>query len=567
MMANSEELGNFMITDAQDRIIAHSDVSRIGQSLAGDAIMTKIKKQADANGFNSLKTGNEEIGFTYIRSSYNSWTYISVSPFRQITKDSRSIGWIALIIGSVMLLFILILALLGSRKMYRPIARIYEQAAESLPNKQGDELELIREQFLSMKTSQFVMKGQLHVQQLLLKESFLQKLFRGELGHTEIHEKCNAFHIKDEWKLLSVFTTQLDSLDLVRFQEKDRDLLMFAINNIVKELIAQMSRFQSVLIDKFQAVIIEHDHTDEDEVKREMYHICEHVQQMIKSYLGVRVSIGISKPFSSIVNTSRAYEEALDALRYRIKYGEESILYLKDVQPDEEENTIPVFPKHLESELINALNAGDRETVEHLFTEFLDWLLSQDVGYREQQVYLARILIDVLKIVQDLRINARHLLENESSIFSQLFNLRSADELKIWFLEGIVANIVELLENHREIKYVKVAEKLVQIIHEEYDTDLSLEVCADRLDVHPSYLKRVLRKELDTNFSDYLSRYRLQKARQFLLETDLKIAMISERLRYNNPQNFIRYFRKMEGVTPGEYRKTRKPPVLSGYTG
>ncbi|MFD0675904.1 MULTISPECIES: helix-turn-helix domain-containing protein [unclassified Paenibacillus] len=567
MVANSDKLGNFMITDSQDRVIAHSDVTRIGQTLSGDEVISNIKEQPTKNGFNTLNVDGQEVGFTYIRSSYNNWTYISVAPFTQISKDSRAIGSIALVIGAVMLLLIVVLALLGSRKMYRPIAQIYEFATEAVPNDQGDELELIRKQFLSMRSSQFSMKDQLNIQLLQLKDFFLQKLFRGELSHEEAHEKCKAFQISEDWSMLSVFTTQIDSLNDTRFQEKDRDLLMFAINNIVKELIASGNRFQSVLIDKFQAAIIEHDSTDEDEIKREMYHICEHVQQTVKAYLNVHVSIGISKPYHQIVHTSRAYEEAQEALHYRIKYGDESILYLKDVQPDEDDSALPAFPRHIEMELINALNIGDKQTVELNFTKFLDWLLSQQVSYREQQVYLARVLIDVLKVVQDMRINAKHLLEHESSIFTQLFNLRTSEELKKWFLDEVIEQILELLNNRREIKYVKVAEELAHIIREEYDTDLSLELCADRLDVHPSYLKRVLRKELDTNFSDYLSRYRLQKAREYLLETDMKIVDIANRLRYNNPQNFIRYFRKMEGVTPGEYRKKRNPPVIKGFIG
>ena len=567
MIVNSDKLGNFMITDNQDRVIAHSNAEMIGQSLSGDAVINNLKQQTSNNGFNTLNVDGQEVGFTYIRSSYNNWTYVSVAPFTQITKDSRDIGTIALVIGTVMLLLIIVLALLGSRKMYRPIAQIYEYAAESVPNEAGDELEQIRNQFLSMRSSQFSMKDQLNVQLVQLKDFFLQKLFRGELSQEEAHEKCKTFHISEDWRMLSVFTTQIDSLNETRFQEKDRDLLMFAINNIVKELISSGKRFQPVLIDKFQAAIIEHDHTDEDQIKRDMYQLCEHVQKTVKAYLNVHVSIGISKPYHQLVHTSRAYEEALEALRYRIKYGDESILYLMDVQPDEDDYTLPAFPKHIEMELINALNAGDKETVELKFTQFLEWLLSQQVSYREQQVYLARVLIDVLKVVQDMRINAKYLLENESSIFTQLFNFRTSEELKQWFLDDVIDQILELLRNRREIKYVKIAEELATIVSEEYDTDLSLELCADRLDVHPSYLKRVLRKELDTNFSDYLSRYRLQKAREYLLETDMKISDIADRLRYNNSQNFIRYFRKMEGMTPGEYRKQRSQSVMKGYTG
>lgn len=64
-----------------------------------------------------------------------------------------------------------------------------------------------------------------------------------------------------------------------------------------------------------------------------------------------------------------------------------------------------------------------------------------------------------------------------------------------------------------------------------------------------------MKKEMGVTFSEYLSQYRLKIAKQWLEETDMTIAEIATRLRYNNAQNFIRYFKKLEGITPGRYRK------------
>jgi len=60
---------------------------------------------------------------------------------------------------------------------------------------------------------------------------------------------------------------------------------------------------------------------------------------------------------------------------------------------------------------------------------------------------------------------------------------------------------------------------------------------------------------MGVTFSEYVSQYRLKIAKQWLEETDMTIAEIAERLKYNNAQNFIRYFKNLEGITPGRYRK------------
>ncbi|MGO4350167.1 helix-turn-helix transcriptional regulator [Paenibacillus sp. MCAF9] len=95
---------------------------------------------------------------------------------------------------------------------------------------------------------------------------------------------------------------------------------------------------------------------------------------------------------------------------------------------------------------------------------------------------------------------------------------------------------------------------------------MSLELCAGRINYHPDYVSRVFRKETGVTFSEYLSRYRLQMAKIWLAETDMKVAEIADKLQYNIAQNFIRYFRKMENITPGQYRELHKS-TITGYDG
>ncbi|MNT98758.1 HTH-type transcriptional regulator GadW [compost metagenome] len=56
-------------------------------------------------------------------------------------------------------------------------------------------------------------------------------------------------------------------------------------------------------------------------------------------------------------------------------------------------------------------------------------------------------------------------------------------------------------------------------------------------------------------FSDYVSEYRMNMAKILLETTDLKIAEIGTRLQYKNNSAFIRSFRKVHGITPGQYRE------------
>lgn len=132
--------------------------------------------------------------------------------------------------------------------------------------------------------------------------------------------------------------------------------------------------------------------------------------------------------------------------------------------------------------------------------------------------------------------------------------MHSPGDIEAWFGKVIVCPAIGLLKERQETQFNSISEEVKQLIAEAFDTDLTLEKCSARLNYHPQYISRVFRQETGTSFTDYLAQYRLTVAKRWLKDTDLTITEIAMKLKYNNPANFIRYFRKMEGITPGQYR-------------
>ena len=57
------------------------------------------------------------------------------------------------------------------------------------------------------------------------------------------------------------------------------------------------------------------------------------------------------------------------------------------------------------------------------------------------------------------------------------------------------------------------------------------------------------------SFSDLANNEKLEMAKELLLTSDMTVVQIAETLNYSNVQNFIRFFSKKVGMTPGKYRK------------
>jgi two-component system response regulator YesN len=89
-----------------------------------------------------------------------------------------------------------------------------------------------------------------------------------------------------------------------------------------------------------------------------------------------------------------------------------------------------------------------------------------------------------------------------------------------------------------------------------YTEDLTLKKVSDVVFISAFYLSHLFRKEMNTTFSDYLCKIRMEKAKGFLKNgKDFRIHEIAEKTGFNDPNYFAKTFKRMVGVAPKEYKK------------
>ncbi len=101
-------------------------------------------------------------------------------------------------------------------------------------------------------------------------------------------------------------------------------------------------------------------------------------------------------------------------------------------------------------------------------------------------------------------------------------------------------------------QYIVKAEHYIQKCYA--DASLSLSAVAGYLNTNATYLSKLFKDSLGTNFNDYLNLCRIEKAKSMLCNSDIKIESVAAATGFNSQQNFIRVFKKCEGITPGHYR-------------
>ncbi|BBI33907.1 response regulator transcription factor [Cohnella abietis] len=127
----------------------------------------------------------------------------------------------------------------------------------------------------------------------------------------------------------------------------------------------------------------------------------------------------------------------------------------------------------------------------------------------------------------------------------------------------MIANIQSLLLSHYNLSVVQSSktiplstfEKIAAYIDEHFKEDLSLQVISERLNLNPSYVSQLFRRESSETFLQYLTKKRIAYACRLLNETSLSIQEISENSGYLDYFHFAKTFKKNMGLTASQYRE------------
>ena len=113
----------------------------------------------------------------------------------------------------------------------------------------------------------------------------------------------------------------------------------------------------------------------------------------------------------------------------------------------------------------------------------------------------------------------------------------------------------DLFSNSNSFLQSKMQNRLIiNFVSENFSKEISSKSVADALHIDGSYFCRLFKANFGCNFQDYLSRYRIEKAKTMLKNSDLSVSEISEKVGFNSFSYFSKCFKEHTCMTPSEYR-------------
>lgn len=400
----------------------------------------------------------------------------------------------------------------------------------------------------------------------ILQSLFLSSLVSRRLPETEAREKSRHYELDIEGQGYMASVISVDSLQLAEQKEgdfsadgssslrnmKDNQLQLFAVLNIADEIIKQ---------EQFGRVFIHHDVVvllsisavqDKEHITARTLEILEEIRFSVERYLKLSVTVGAGSVAMNLSDLVTSYEEAQQALDYRLILGHNKVIWIHDV---ESRQSMPfIYDDTREKELIRCLKVGSDGELHQLLNELFSVLVDSKVSYEDFQVHLLEMLTTVIRVAKEFRVNLDQLFGDEGALLGHFAKITHAIEAKTWFI-GICAKLRSSIASDRQSSYSQLVAEAKEYIEANYhNSDISINRVCKHLHISTGYFSNIFKKEMKMTFVNYLLGIRMEAAQYLLRNTELKAFEIAEKVGFTDPNYFSFCFRKKFGISPKEYR-------------
>ncbi|OXM13457.1 helix-turn-helix domain-containing protein [Paenibacillus herberti] len=486
-----------------------------------------------------------------LQSQASNWMYTLTYYDDSLTGLKR---WIGSLLALVLSLLAGAVVAYGLAKIsYRPLAALLHKLTElgrddvtPGPVRVGSEYNQIERKFERLMSENQSLHQAMSDYESAARSNLLLRLLKGyftddrqsaifrkfSIGYTEEMYYCTMllrFHnFGDDTDIASLRRIEMGVIIIAEqmFQRHSLDYHLFEITDADKAIIVSLAQppVDLGLMDRIMS-----------DISEEMELIC-----------GIRPDIRHGAFEKGLIGISKSYYTANESLQM-------ALFKRQHVQDRQEETVISddryYYPTDWEVQLISNLKIGNLDTAIRIVSEIKEEnerrSLPSASGFR-----LVTLLMEtMLRVLSEMNIS--------SSIYAKQFESRaeSADLGAMWgYVFEVCTVICERIQYSNPSSAMEVGNKLLDYVNRNYSqSDVSLKSLAAMIDMSVSSVSKTFKEVAGVNFYDYLSRLRMEKAKELLREVGTDFDTIASKVGYENVYSFKRAFTRYVGIKPAEY--------------
>lgn len=391
------------------------------------------------------------------------------------------------------------------------------------------------------------LREQLNDNLALLREKFLLRLVLGGIPSAEAIEQGRQLGLNMIANYHLVVLIKIETpgsylpMDYHSYQQVERLISSFV--DVYPDLLLAPIDLEEMIL------LIKGDHPEQ--IERDGLNLAKWIKQEVEEKTPCTLIIGIGSPQQRLADIHHSFAQALNTVRAAA--GEPP--HEEAIELNESLNRVKLNQAALE----HYLKSGVLQEFDPFFNANLSPIV--DVAQRSRLLkhyIFLEIILTSAQFVSDLQGTVNRVLPEMQQIEKLIANATTAAQIKAEIRKILAAALAfrdSLVENHQA---VLIDQAKVYIEAHFSDPDLSLNQVAAHVNLSPSHFSAIFSQALGETYRDYLTRLRVEQAKEYLRTTNFLCSEIAYRCGYNDPHYFSYIFKKHTGVSPQRFRTQPK---------
>ena len=530
------------------------------------AVLAALQKQGSSESL-SGKISGENTTYMTAESSLSkvSWDVYYGTNLHLVNKTADMFMLFSLVLLAIIVFGAVFLSF---QMVYRPVSRMAgEISAESDTKLQPgeDELAYVADNISRLNARNVELKSQ-------VQELFARRMLQGELTDADIDaftgELALAGGIPPAYRVVTIILRSTD--EQIISDQKGKEIMLDIVRfckeqGIGDSFFPPVTYMKSIVCLIPEAVSAADEEAPTDILSEPAVQLYKALVQYVNAQYGTEIGMGISRVERDIHKFHAVYRESVRALNSRHEVEEAAGVsrnhpnpgtesYYQFYMGDEQSATV-IYNSEWTQKINQAIQQADKESAYEVVNKVTKSIREQGLSREAAATVLLQFVNSVIESAQENGIAIESVLRDSvDEIYKTVMNSVDLNYvrgyLKFKMIDPILFSVGENMTSQSHLILMSI-EKMV----EDNKGNITLAECAQALNYNPSYLWKILKQEKNMTFTEYTDSYRLGLAKDRLLNTSETVASIAEELGYTNAQNFIRFFSKMTGTTPGKFRK------------
>ena len=388
------------------------------------------------------------------------------------------------------------------------------------------------------------------------KRIFFEKVFEGHLSVREIYEQAQKFSL--EMDAASYNLAMVSLREKRNMEEHSKESRLLAGKR--EELTRYFQRYPEYLMFRWNintyGILLKGEEEQMEELKSKCREAIVRICSGNDSEMEWCCAIG--EPVKRLSMLPQVYSKVNHMMSYRFFKPGQHILTMETAgftaRGEGKESLSEVDIAKADPEIIkNFLAHGQAEEVDDFVDDFLECQADALKSKMFRDYLMLSIRFTTIAFVEKLGYSRQDLLEDTYTDRVHILSMNMEDMR--FYMQELMRRAIELSDQVMESQSRKLIKRAILYIEENYMKDaISLNEVSAAVEVSANYFSTVFRQEMGMTFTEYVTKKRMEKAKQLLRQTERPSGDIATEVGFKDPHYFSYVFKKTQGCTPREYR-------------